>query len=769
MKTLGSVSKIFKDKNSCNLLLENGRAEISAPYKNAVRIRLTTGSTFETYRSYAIENYPEKAENILVKNVKDTYTVKTDGLQLKINAKSFSFDLLDSDNTLLSKGAPLEFDAESMTDIRIPFKAEDYFGLGERITPLGRRGYKSINWNIDCARHHNETQESMYISIPFMISLNPDSGKAFGYFLDVSYKTEFDLGNTDWNVSRIKSYCQEITLFLFTGSLSEIVETYTRLTGRHAMPPIWALGYNQCRWSYMSTAEAADIARTFRKKKIPCDVLWYDIDYMDNFRVFTFDKERFADIKSHCESLKKEGFRHVVIVDPGVKVDEKGIYQVLDEANNADYFMKHANGKEYVGKVWPGGTKFPDFSRKEVREWWGALHKVYHDAGIDGFWNDMNEIADFTDPTTKTVPADLLMYDDGRWSNQNRMHNVYGLLEAKATIEGMRKLKPNDRPFLLTRAAYCGIQKYSAKWYGDNTSTWNHLKESIQQTINMGLSGIGFAGADVGGFTHNPTPELLARWTQLGAFYPFFRNHTAKNQIQQEPWAFGSEIESICRDAINLRYHLLPYFYQLFRQMHETGHPIFRSLFWDGEISCTTMNITDQFMIGSSLLVAPVVERGARTRKVYFPKGKWYSYFTGEMFMGESEYVIDAPLTSIPLFIKENSIIPVSDKIQSTNELNKKVLIVECTPGEAPVQLSYYEDDLLTNDYEKGKFIKSKIIYNKNKFEFTPGKGSEIGLIKFRILSTLVNGRKLNGFVKQGIWLEKELAVNGKKLSFMHE
>ncbi len=739
-----------------------GLAEFSGILPNTIRIRLTVAPKFEADRSYSIEkNLPEFPINLIDKD--DELLIKAREITIGVNKEHFALSIYNVNNALLSRGKAIQFDENSITDVRTLSQNEDFFGMGERVTPFGRRGYRIINWNRDKFAHHNETDPNLYSSFPLFVSANPESGLFYGYFLDSSYRSEFDMGAADWNEAQITVFSGELNLYLFTGSLPEIISAYTELTGRIAMPPIWTIAYHQCRWSYMSTDEGREIANEFRKRDIPCDVLWYDIDFMDGYRVFTFDSERFGDAKEAFAETKKEGFRTVLIVDPGVKADDpKGVYDVNDEGTLNRYFLRNPDGTDYIGKVWPGLSKFPDFSRPEVRKWWGELHKRYYEKGADAFWNDMNEIADFTNEKTSTVPPETIMWDNGRWSAQDRMHNVYGLLEAKATFDGMLSQRPNERPFLLTRAAFSGIQKYAAKWCGDNTSTWNHLKASIQQIINMGLSGIGFVGVDVGGFgSTNCNPELLIRWTQLGAFYPFFRNHAAKGTIYQEPWRFGEEAEKICREAIKLRYHLLPYFYQLFRAMHLYGYPVFRPLFWNYSNEKKTFAICDQFMVGDSLMVAPVVERGETSRKVYFPEGKWFHYFTGKEYAGKSETVVSAPLDSIPLFIKEGAAIPAMKAVASTAFMDNTHLIIKCVPSNNKSISVYYEDDGLSNNYIDGKFSESTIELTAEALYFKQGVNSLVKTVTVEIPNNLSNSKGKTGFepVSGTVWKSKTVTV----------
>jgi alpha-glucosidase len=745
--------------NSVHLRLECGAARIDGIMPGVIRLRVTPSAVLPEDRSFAIEKPPASAKLSVIKKGEDLL-VKGRGITLLVHGRDFAVSLLDGKGALLSRGTPMHHCEKSVTDGRDLQDGEDFFGLGERISPLGRRGYVTVNWNYDNARYHNETDESMYISLPIMISLNAGTGQSYGYFLDSSYRTVFDLGHGNWRQARISAHTCELNVYFITGTgVREILGRYTDLTGRHPLPPMWALGYHQCRWGYEHLSEVKAVADNFRKRKIPCDTLWYDIDYMDEYRVFTFDRKRFGDIRKHLKETQEKGFRSVVIVDPGVKVDKKGNYDVYDEANAKRYFLRMPDGKDYIGKVWPGESKFPDFSRPEVREWWGRMHQRYFDEGVDGIWNDMNEIADFTDHATKTVPPETLMWDEGRWSMQDRMHNVYALLEAKATYEGMRKLKANERPFILTRAGYSGVQKYSAKWCGDNTSSWDHLRASIQQIINMGLSGVGFVGVDVGGFGWtNSNPELLTRWTQAGVFYPFFRNHTARSTISQEPWCFGKETEDICRDAISLRYHLLPYFYQLFHEMAEQGSPVMRPLFWGNEDDPRTNAVADQLLLGNYLMAAPVLERGARSRKVYFPKGEWYHYFTGEKFEGGREYLVEAPLDSIPMFIKAGSVVPATQTVESTAKLDKTRLILEVVAGKTSFHENYYEDDMISLEHEKGAFSLSPISLSARKLTFKPAAKSNIKRVAVRLFTPSFKNGLPEGFKTSGLWAEREFS-----------
>ena len=699
-----------------------------------IRVRVSSRSESGEVPSYAIEG-PVPSRALAVSRSAEFIDAQTDACGVRIGTDELSLSFTDGNGALLSAGLPIHFGADTLSDTRVPQPDEDFFGLGERITPLGRRGYTVVNWNTDNPHYQHEQRRSMYSSFPFYVALDRSTGRCYGYFHDSPWKSSFDMCDTLPDRVQIEAWGGELNIYFFSApTLAGILRDYTMLTGRHAMAPVWALGYHQCRWSYMSTADARQIVQEFRARKIPLDALWFDIDYMDSFRVFTFDATRFGDMRECCRDLDDAGVRRVAIVDPGVKVDPAGVYDVHDEGCAKGYFAKDAQGNDYVGKVWPGGTKFPDFSRPDVRAWWGQLHKRYYDMGIDAFWNDMNEPADMAPPGDKTVPLDVRMDDGGRHTTMEKLHNVYALFEAMATVQdGMLALRPDARPFLLTRAASAGMQKYSAKWGGDNVSSWGHLEASIPQLLNMGLSGLGFFGADVGGFGANAQPELLARWTQLGTFYPFFRNHCSTGQIHQEPWSFGPEIERACREAIELRYHLLPYFYQLFREMHTSGAPMVRPLFWHFQHDARTYGLVDQFMLGADIVVAPVTRRGAESRAVYLPEGTWYHYLTGRKFAGGCEYVVSAPLNSIPVFVRAGSVTPVMPVVASTRYIDRSVLTLEVFPGEGDFSAQLYEDDTESNAYQRGEFCFNTVTYSHGRLHVALDKASGVRIVVVRV------------------------------------
>jgi alpha-glucosidase len=487
-------------------------------------------------------------------------------------------------------------------------------------------------------------------------------------------------------------------------TLPDVLRQYTDLTGRIPLPALWALGYHQCRWGYISEADIREVAGELRRRNIPADAIWFDIDYMDGYRVFTWNKRRFPRPDQLTADLAAQGLRAVTIIDPGVKVDPQ--YEVYREGRRNGYFVRHRNGKEYNGKVWPGRSAFPDFHAPAAGEWWaGNVRRWLADYGISGIWNDMNEPAS----TDMSGPIEDTLHADGKLPHASA-RNTYALQMARATYQGMLQHDPDSRPFILTRAAFSGAQAVTALWCGDNSALWEHMAGSLPMLLNMGLSGMPFVGVDLGGFEGDTHAELLARWTQVGALYPFCRNHAMSGTARQEPWQFGPEIEAICRRYIEFRYQLLPYLYNLFYQAARTGVPIMRPLVWHYPKDATTFNLNDQFMLGPDLLVAPILLPGLCARTVYLPKGTWYRWRAGghagqadadiESFEGPAHVTADAPLEEMPLFVRGGALIPMWPLAQHTGAINRAGLSLHVWPGKG--QLDFYEDDGRTRAYERG-------------------------------------------------------------------
>ncbi|PAE32512.1 hypothetical protein CHI06_26520 [Bacillus sp. 7884-1] len=488
------------------------------------------------------------------------------------------------------------------------------------------------------------------------------------------------------------------TYIMLAQDVKEAVTLYTTLTGKTPLPPKWSLGYHQSRYSYTSEDEVKDIVKSFKDYEIPLDCVFLDIHYMNGFRVFTFDEDKFPHYKELIKELTGEKIDVVPIVDPGIKKDEA--YPVYYEGMKKGYFSKYLSGEVYYGEVWPGISAFPDFFHTEVQEWWGELHRFYTDLGIRGIWNDMNEPSVFNE--SKTMDLDVIHNADGKEITHREGHNLYGLYMSKATFEGLQKLLGNGRPFSLTRAGYAGVQRYSAVWTGDNRSHWEHLEMSLPMIMNLGLSGVAFTGADVGGFSSDTTPELLIRWTQVGAFMPYFRNHSVQDSIYQEPWAFGKETLASVKKYIELRYRFMPYLYSLFHESEKTGLPIVRPLVMEYPNDPETFQCSDEFLLGSKLLIAPILRPGQSHRSVYLPEGMWYDFWTHQKYEGGKYHLISADLDTLPIFIKAGTILPLGTAVKNTKE--KQKIELQIYHSENGMTGFLYEDDGYSYNYRKDEF-----------------------------------------------------------------
>lgn len=601
---------------------------------------------------------------------------------------------------------------------------ECFYGLGDKTGFMNKRHYAYEMWNTDNPAPHVDSFKVMYKDIPFMIVLKKEC--VYGLFFDNTYRTWFDLGKESEEYFFWAADKGNIDYYYIAGEkMTDILAGYTYLTGTVPVPQLWTLGYHQSRWSYKNEEEVRTLAETFRKYDIPCDTIHLDIDYMDNYKVFTWGNKVFPAPKKMMSDLAEDGFKIVTIIDPGVKVEEG--YDMYDTGVKEGYFATTPEGEIYVNAVWPGDAVYPDFGQNKVQEWWADKQKFLIDSGVRGVWNDMNEPASFRGE----LPQDVVFTDiDQTKADHARMHNVYGHLMSKASYEGWKK-HDERRPFVITRACYSGTQKYSTVWTGDNHSIWSHLQLAIPQLCNLALSGVQFAGTDIGGFGSDTTPELLARWVQVGAFSPLMRNHSAIGCDRQEPWQFGDEITDIYRKYVKLRYRLLPYFYDLFFTGEKTGLPMMRPLVLHYSHDENVKNLNDEFMVGESLLVAPVVEQGATRRMVYLPEGSWYDYWTGECVEGGKFFIKEAPLDTCPMYVKAGSIIPNYEDQSYVGEKEMKRLILDVYPGDGTYY--HYQDNGEDFAYRDGAY---------NEYEIT----QKDGKVKIRLTHDGYD-KKYEGFV----------------------
>lgn len=732
----GIFSRYVEEQDYIDIHTDNYcclRVYIIADY--ILRFRFATDGVFEKDFSYAIDpNFKPGNPNYLIDENAEELIIKTNALVCKINKNHLSTTILNMDGQVVcedEKGFHWEeFEKYGGNIVQMSKKVqegESYFGLGDKPVEPNLRGKRFMNWGTDEYGYTSET-DPLYKNINFFYGHH---GKlAYGIFLDNTFKSFFDFASERKSVTSFWSDGGEMNYYFIYGpNLMKVSERYTQLTGTPEMPPMWALGYQQCKWSYHPESEVRDVTQKLRDLKIPCDAIYLDIDYMDGFRCFTWDAEKFPDPKSMVDDLAEQGFRTIVIIDPGIKIDRE--YSVFREAFEKGYFCRRADGPYVKGKVWPGDCYFPDFTNPEVREWWAGLFEdLISTLGIAGVWNDMNEPALFEVPS-KTFPDDVRMDYDGHPCSHRKGHNVYGMQMTRATYEGVKKFLNGKRPLIITRSGYNGLQRYTSVWTGDNLASWDHLQIAHYQTQRLNISGISFCGSDIGGFIGQPSGELYVRWIQMAIFHPFMRTHSSGDHGDQEPWSFGDKYLDHVRHFINIRYKLLPYIYTTFYQYHKNGTPMIRPTeFMHPDQAEHLINRKVECYLGDKLLYAPILQPGSTGRIVHLPEGNWYDYDNHEYFKGGTEYYIEAGLNKIPFFIKAGTVFPEYPVMQYTGQhkIEKQKLKLYVENGQHKSELYLDDNDgysYTDGNYRLSSFIMSKsdneiLIEQKIEGEYTP-------------------------------------------------
>jgi alpha-glucosidase len=530
---------------------------------------------------------------------------------------------------------------------------ERIYGLGERAGHLNLRPGKYTSWNTDIGGRYSHGKDPLYIGTPAYLSLS--NAGCHLVFFENSYRSTF---NIDDHLESVFSGGM-LRYYVILGSLDIIYQHFAELSGHPFLPPRWALGYHQSRWSYKSEAEVYKLISGFSEHNLPLSAIHLDIDYMDGFRLFTFDRKRFNNIMQLTKDLGEKGVKVIASVNPSVKRDAN--YRVYQDGVNKDVYCKLPSGQVFTGVLWPGWSVFPDFTNPSVRSWWQNQYHVLLDAGISGIWHDMNEPASFTAWGDKSFPPSLLHSMENRGGDHEEAHNIYGLLMDRAGYEALQKASPSKRPWILTRSGWAGVQRYAWNWTGDVETSWEALQQTIPTILGLNLSSHGFSGVDIGGFSGSPTAELYLRWFQMATFLPFFRTHSAVGTQPREPWAFGEPYTSIIRKFLELRYKLMPYLYTLSWSCFKTGLPPVRPLFWESPENKTLWEIEDEFLLGDALLVAPILNPSENIRKLILPPGKWYSLWDNKHFVGPTTIEIPSTNDTIPIFIKAGTILPMEE------------------------------------------------------------------------------------------------------------
>ena len=686
---------------------------VDAVRPDVVRLKISRGGTFDDPPTYAVCVDPlAEVVDVRVERDADVVRVRTDALVVSLWLDPFRLDVHRPDGSVVLETAQDEqgrwWAYATLNDawtLRRRSRQEDaFYGLGEKTGRHNRKGRDFTMWNTDVLSpsaageftaglasddprgDRTSTEfDPYYASVPLLYHQTYPDGAMAGSFVDNGYRGRYELSRPD--EYRVHFSGGQYTEYVFAGPrMPQVLERYTELTGRTAPPPLWSLGYHQCRWFHYTQDAVEALAARHREHEIPCDTLWLDIDYMDGYRVFTWDTEAFPDHPAMLGRLADKGFRVITIIDPGVKRDPG--YWVYDQAVERDVLCRTEGGDIYIGEVWPGDTTFPDFVTEDARQWWGELNAAHVQSGLAGIWNDMNE------PATGVVPPGRMLFGKGRYSHE-RYHNQYALLMAMGTTAGLREAMPELRTFVLSRAGFAGIQRYAANWMGDNMARWDHLWLSIPMANGFGVSGQAFVGADIGGFAGGTNGELFLRWMQYGTLTPFCRNHSMRDNVDQYAWAFGDVVEDLVREAIRLRYRLLPYIYAAFLRAAETGSPVQRPLVFDHQDDPAVRDLDDEYLFGPDLLVAPVVEPGMTARQVYLPEGDWYDWHTDELVGGRRHVIAPTPMDHIPLYARGGAVIPMwPEAPPSTDGYHPSVVELHLfVPQQDGTHLSFLQED----------------------------------------------------------------------------
>ena len=695
-----------------------GTMRITALTDAILRVRWRKNGALPEDASWAVPA-AVRAQHVAVRAMPDGFA--TAAVRVRIDPAAGRMTVEDPAGKVITADAadPVRIDGARFTLKKALPQAEHIYGMGDKTGGIDRRGYSFVDWNTD-AFGFSSSADPIYKSIPFFIGVGGEGG-SYGLFLDNSWRTWFDFGHREDGVIQIGGPDGPIDYYLIAGpTTADVVHRYTDLTGRAPLAPKWALGYQQSRYSYTSAAELRQIAARLRSDHIPTDVLWLDIAYQDRNRPFTVDTKAFPDLKGLIADMGRDGFKVVTITDLHVaKLPDQG-YAPYDTGAKRDAFVHNPDGTTYVAPVWPGPSVFPDFTQDTTRTWWGGLFKGEVAEGVAGAWNDMNEPAIFDTPT-KTMPLDTvhrIASDDfaARTGTHAELHNVYGMENTRATYDGLRALRSDERAFVMTRASYAGGQRYAVTWTGDNSATWDHLKLSVQQIINLGLSGFSYGAADVSGFAGGPSADLLTRWFEIGAFYPVFRDHSATGTPRVEPWVDGPDHLAIRRRFIEERYRLMPYLYALADRNARVGDPIMRPVFYDYpaalHFSCDQ---SIAFTLGRDLLVAPPPQlESPQNYDVCLPAGAWFDYWTGKRVggarptgpqaiqsasqaTGQAVAVVDRitetpRLDTLPIFVRAGTILPRQAVTQSTAEIPAGPLTLDIYPGDDCQGVLYADD-----------------------------------------------------------------------------
>ena len=723
--TLGEQDITFKAADTY------GKVTVYSP--SIIRVQLNKKPIADDF-SYAVVGARKKTKVVITQDG-DAITFVTDSLKAVIKKKPYSIAFYTPDGKVINedeRGLTTSWAGLAVTTYKKLQEDEHFVGLGEKTGNLDRKGEGYTNWNSDVFGYHVD-QDPLYSTIPFYIGIH--HGLNYGMFLDNTFQSDFNFGASNNRFSSFGARGGEMNYyFIYHKRVADIIKSYTYLTGRMPMPPLWSLGYQQNRYSYYPETEVMRVAHTLREKRIPADGITLDIHYMDKYQLFTWNKSRFPNPAAMNAELNKIGFKTTVIVDPGIKVEKDA--PAYESGLKQGVYLKYSDGQPYTGQVWPGWCNFTDFTSVKGRNWWHDQVSFFAKSGVSGIWNDMNEISTWG----QKMPDNVLFNYDGKETNHLQAHNVYGMQMARSSYEGAREHFP-ERPFILTRSGYAGLQRYTAIWTGDNRAEENHMLQGVRLLNSLGLSGVSFTAMDIGGFTGNPTISLYTKWMELGAFVPYFRNHTGINTKAAEPWTFGEDVQDVIRNYISLRYQLLPYLYSSFYESTQNGLPVMRSLAINYTFDPNVLNTTyqNQYEFGNAFMVAPF-ESTKDFGKVYFPKGEWYDLYNDSKLNGKQEKIVPLSVNKLAVYVKGGSIIPMQSLVQTTAELPTDTLTIHVYNGSKANQFVYYEDDGKSFNYQNGAYYKRNICFDPQNraLQFNATEGSYAS--HFKTIRLLLHG-----------------------------
>ncbi len=709
----GPVRSLQPTDNGVSATIGSFSLQLTAISPTAFRVRYSQTGKFSENSSFAVIDMPHGVP-VQRHDTAQQIVVSTGQLTASIDRASGRLSFLDASGEPISQDAPafpVEFHGAAFRVYKSMPIDEHYFGLGDKAAGLDIRGQAFTNWNTDAVGWHYGS-DPLYKSIPFFLALR--KGKSYGVFLDNTYQSSFDFGKQSPDMYSFGSIGGALDYYFFYGpDPKSVVTQYTALTGHTPLPPRYALGYQQSRYTYYPESRVYEIAKELRDHRIPADVIYLDIDYLQGYRAFDINRTYFPHFEQMVQDLAKQNLKLVVISDLHLAA-QKG-YKPYDEGIAGDDFVKNPDGSVYIGPVWPGPSAFPDFTLQRVRDWYGSLYKDFVQMGVRGFWNDMNEPSVFRYPE-RTMPLDTVHRVDEpngeRKTDHREIHNVFGMEQVRATYDGLRKLAPDQRPFVLTRAGFAGAQRYAATWTGDNQATWEHYKLTIPTLLGLGISGYAFVGSDTGGFVNSPPADLTTRWFEVAAFTPLFRDHNSNDTMPKEPWVHGPVQEAIRRHYIEERYRLMPYLYTAFEENSRDGIPVMRPIFLEyptfgdpKQDNADWVGNDSEFLFGRDLLVAPQLAEGLNPNEVQLPAGDWFDYWTGRKLTGPHQFKQNVALDQLPIYVRAGAIIPEQPLTQSTAEVPQGPLELRVYPG-PDCQGSLYWDEGDNFNYLKGGFYR---------------------------------------------------------------